>query len=397
VQEVFERTLESAPHDKQHCPTDYGCTRGTRRFNLNFAGKEQPLRRYVPIDFHCHGIGRFDFAEPNELVLDELESHLSIEGTAAILTLYLPRHHLGNFESFMVAYAEGVRARRYHHILGIGLEGPLLASFGGTPELGCWQPSRTQWERIAALGRLGLQYVVISPNAEVQHGSDSVDSVKEIIEILLAEGVRPALGHYGYENPEFAARMTEDVCEMALRAGKGPFFTDHLYNDMPVNAQYKWRTGAEKRARRCTTPVLLQYEWTDDNIDDVLGIVPATLIRYAKRGAVKLSINCDGDHVDIEICKRTIEFVGADNIMLMTDRIQSEILAGQRLEKNDSNSLLYQRAGIVAGGTQSIMRQLGNLMTVGVPSSDILKLSHGTANLALRDKMVTDGNGRTLA
>jgi N-acetylglucosamine-6-phosphate deacetylase len=352
---------------------------------------------FVPIDFHCHGIGRFDFAEPNELVLDELETHLKIEGTSAILTLYLPRRHLHSFSSFVKDYYAGFKSGRYTNILGIGLEGPLLASFGGTPEQGCWQPTKDEWKQLSILGRFGLKYIVLSPNASVATSPEYPSSILEIVDILLAEGVRPALGHFGKHDPLQSARSIEVVCEHAISSGKAPLFTDHLFNDMPVNGQYYWRTGVEKRQRRFIIPALLQRDWTDENLVDVLGPVPATLIKYAKKGAVKISLNCDGDHVDIDICRRAIEFVGADNLMLMTDRIQSEILAGQRLHRHDKNSLLYQREGIVSGGTQSILRQLGNLMRAGVSSSDILKLSYGTALKALAPGMEMMGDRQVVS
>ncbi|PKD38274.1 hypothetical protein CWO84_24005 [Methylomonas sp. Kb3] len=341
------------------------------------------MNAITPIDFHCHGIGRFDFADPNSLVLDELENHLKIEGTAAILTLYLPKAHLTNFIEFMYEFDAGKKSGRYKHIIGIALEGPLLASFGGTPEQGCWKPTLSEWEQLARLGSHGLVYVVLSPNAEFNQKDDYPKDIIEIAKILLNHRVKPALGHFGKEDAEATAISISHICDYAEQAGMTPLFTDHLYNDMPVKCQYHWRNGIEKSKRKSITPEILKQEWTDENIEDILGPVPATLIGYAKKGILKLCLNCDGDHVDIDLCKRTIEFVGAENLMLMTDRIQSEILAGQKLTRNTANTLLYQKAGIVAGGTQSVMRQLGNLMLIGVPSRDIFQMAFATAAGAL--------------
>lgn len=342
------------------------------------------MNNFVPIDFHCHGIGRFDFAEPSDLLLDELEKHLRIEGTAAILTLYLPKNNLPDFVRFVGNFAAGRKEGRYKHILGIALEGPVLASFGGTPERGCWMPTLQEWNTLAKLGPLGLVYIVISPNATLPEGEDFPKSICEIVDLLLDHRVVPALGHFGKSaDPKTAAQSIKEICERVLTRGEGPLYTDHLYNDMPVNSRYHWRTAEEKADRARVVPAILSQEWTEENILDVLGPVPAMLINYAKKGVLKICLNFDGDHVDLEVCRRTVEFVGADNLMLMTDRIQSEILAGQRLRRNNENTLLYQAKGIVAGGTLSVMRQIGNMLNVGLDPESVLSISHSTAARSL--------------
>jgi hypothetical protein len=50
------------------------------------------------IDFHCHGIGQFDFTKIHELDLYEIETILARRQQQTILTLYLPKP---NFESFL--------------------------------------------------------------------------------------------------------------------------------------------------------------------------------------------------------------------------------------------------------------------------------------------------------
>ena len=92
------------------------------------------------IDVHCHGVGRFDFTEINEIKFQEIEDILAQRHHKSILTLYLPQTHFDDFLYMMDIFADGQRSGKYSHIAGIGLEGPLLASHGGTPHKGVWLP-----------------------------------------------------------------------------------------------------------------------------------------------------------------------------------------------------------------------------------------------------------------
>ncbi len=105
-----------------------------------------------------------------------------------------------------------------------------------------------------------------------------------------------------------------------------------------------------------------------------MGVVAATLLFGAKEGLLKLCLNFDGDHVDLAICKKTIDIVGADNNMIMTDRFPQEISGGQLLTRKDGSTLLYQEQGIVAGGTQGVWQQINNLRSIGIPDGDIEKM-----------------------
>ncbi len=341
------------------------------------------MTKFSPVDFHCHGIGRFDFTEPNSLVLDELEHSLQIEGVYSILTLYLPKSKLSDLEELVAAFDLGRKIGRYRHILGIALEGPVLASFGGTPEMGCWQPTIVEWQRIAALGPAGLIYVVISPDAEIPTAEEYPASVLEIIDILLNFGVKPAFGHFKKTDPQKTASLLALACDHIEKIKKGPAYTDHLFNDMPVKFKYAWRTKAEKLTRDIEIENILATEWTDENMFEVLGPVPATIIKYAKRNVLKVCMNFDGEHVDLSICKKAVALLGSENLMLMTDRIQSEILGGQHLHSVDENSLLYQSGGIVAGGSQAVMRQIGNMLSIGLSANDIFHIVSQTAVTAL--------------
>jgi N-acetylglucosamine-6-phosphate deacetylase len=337
--------------------------------------KRMQALSFSPIDFHCHGVGRFDFADPDRLALDELEAQLSVEGVRCILTLYLPRSQQAAFERFVHTYWAGRCEGRYPHILGIALEGPMLASFGGTPETGCWQPTKAEWERIASLGRHGLIYVVLAPDATLPQSAEYFSSPVQVMEELIAGGVIPAFGHFSKKHPGLSAEAIYAACEWHAALGLGPLLTDHLFNDMPLNFKHCWRTEAERGRRAEDLADFLRSPWSDGTIEHTLGAVPAALVRGARNGSLKTCMNFDGDHVDLDICKATVDFVGAANMLLMTDRIQSGVLGGQTLSRRADNSLMYQSRGIVAGGTQSVMRQLGNMLKAGISSADILQIS----------------------
>src|SRR5580658_4393452 len=158
----------------------------------------------LPIEMHCHSIGGVDFSDYWSIDLDALEQAAAGEGVWCVPTLYLPRSRLNAFLKFMRRYREARDAQRIPHVIGIALEGPLLGSFGGTPEQGAWSPSHAEWERISACGVLGLQYVVLSPDADAptSHLADAKPDTEWIVALLVASGIRPAFGHFTPGDPD---------------------------------------------------------------------------------------------------------------------------------------------------------------------------------------------------
>jgi N-acetylglucosamine-6-phosphate deacetylase len=338
-----------------------------------------------PVDFHCHGAGSFDFAEPEKIDLVEIDRLLKIEGVAVVLVLSLPRSKLTQFESLLRDYHRARARGELASILGIGLEGPVLSFVGGTPETGCWIPTSAEWNRIAALGQYGLVYSVFSPDAEVNLGPEYPEDILSVAKLLAKNGVMPALGHFRKSDPEKAAKKIEWLSEELAAAGLGPLVTDHLFNDMPINFKHSWRTQKERLHRDAELAAVLQQEWKLENMSEVMGPVPAAIIKQAFLGNLKVCLNFDGDHVDIEICKRAVEFIGSKNILLMTDRIPGRLFGGRELSRVPDNTLLYQADGIVAGGTQSVILQLGNMLRVGIGNQAILNIAYRNALAFLRD------------
>lgn len=97
----------------------------------------------LPVEVHCHGFGEVDFSEFSQLDLALLDRRSAEEGVVCIPTLYLHRSALEKFEWFMQRYADLRRNGKLPHIPGIALEGPLLASHGGTPRRPSGPPPAT--------------------------------------------------------------------------------------------------------------------------------------------------------------------------------------------------------------------------------------------------------------
>jgi hypothetical protein len=357
-----------------------------------------------PIDVHCHGVGRFDFTDIPELALGEIEQHLEEQGIWCVLTLYLPREGFDGFLKLMEAFAAGRKRGIYRSIRGVALEGPFLASHGGTPRSAVWRPTRREWQRLAACGELGLRYVVLSPDAPPGSEATPHDAPDRppahagwIVDLLLESGIRPALGHFLKSDPIESARAIRGLLDAARRRGAGgpsTFISDHLFNDMPLAFTHCWRTGAARLRRDEDLAALRLAEWSLGDLDDRLGPVPAALIRGAHEGILTPCLNFDGEHVDLAICRRVVELLGAGRLIAITDRVQSASLGGQRLRRQEGSTLLYQSEGIVAAGSQPIDQQIDNMRSIGLGEAEIWQMFGLVPARALGIEPERDAEGR---
>ncbi|WP_328332173.1 MULTISPECIES: hypothetical protein [unclassified Streptomyces] len=351
---------------------------------------DEPFTPLLPVEVHCHGFAGVDFSEISRIDLEQLERVCALEGVLAIPTLYLHHSRLGDFEEFMRRYDAMRRAGRVPHVVGIALEGPLLASRGGTPASTVWAPTRPEWESLARLGDLGLRYMVLSPDAFTP-GSDFHGQIHArhpgfdwIVPMLLSHGVRPALGHFTRDDPAHSAELVTEIVDMAWDSewnGHGArVVTDHLFNDMPLTIRHAFRTSRAREAREAT---LRSYDlpgWTLDAMDEIAGPVPAAIMREAAAGRIAACINFDGEHVDLAIASRAVALMGMDHSMMMTDRCDSARLGGQDLAQGKENGLWYQAGGVVAAGSQPLAQQMRNAMDWEITGPKLWDLSAGTAH-----------------
>ena len=274
----------------------------------------------LPVEVHCHGFGPVDFSDLGALDLDRLEAACVAEGVCVIPTLYLHHDSLDAFEAMLDSYAARRADGELRRIVGIALEGPLLASHGGTPRATVWLPTWREWERLAACGRKGLVYTVMSPDAfakgsGLEGGIDaSSPRFEDFVPLLASSGVRPALGHFARKDPSRSAAFVERIIDLAWQSdwtGPGlPVVTDHLFNDMPLAIRHAFRTSRARADRDETIASYRLEEWTLDRADEILGPVPAAIMRNAAAGRIAACINFDGEHVDPDIAKRAIELMG---------------------------------------------------------------------------------------
>ncbi|MGW4365707.1 hypothetical protein ACWEKT_08680 [Nocardia takedensis] len=362
-------------------------------------GSPEDIRLVVeglPVEFHCHGIGGMDFSRFRDVDLEQIETMAAREGIYCLPVSFVP---YPDFEAFlaMMRLFERRRAEGLHrHLVGFAMEGPILASVGGTPADGVWLPSKHEWTRIAECGSRGLQYIVLSPDALESYSpfapalTPDHPDLEWIVRTLLDHGVRPSLGHFLKEDPRRSAECVERCVQVAHDAGARPYsgaiITDHLFNDMPQWFVHCWRTAEDRLRRDAEFAAQDVASWELDNLVERCGPVPAALMRAAHDGDLVTCVNFDGDHVDIEIARRAAEIVGSRSVIAMTDRTDSPTLGNQVLRRRPDNTLYYQADGIVAAGTQHIHRQIGNLLRAGMSEHDAWMLTSLTPLHVLGDR-----------
>jgi N-acetylglucosamine-6-phosphate deacetylase len=284
-------------------------------------------------------------------------------------TLFLPKGGLENLELACRTLAKLRREGRVHRILGIGIEGPLLGSEGGTPRNTHWTPTPEEWSRIAALGDLGLIYCVLS-------FSDGLDLrfQDRIVEELCRGGVVPALGHFRGSSDANLVRQIDAAVEIG-HSCRRPILTDHLFNDMPLAFRHAWRSGADRSGRTHELMRLARALESGANLASILGRVPATMIRHAQRGGLTLCINFDGAHVDLGVLALLKPLLPSKNVIAMTDRVEHDLLSCESLTYNPEDTLFYNKARIVSAGSSTIPMQAFNLLTLGYTIGDIYAMT----------------------
>lgn len=323
----------------------------------------------LPVDIHRHTVGGWDFADLASIDIHAVNERARAEGIFCVPCAFVSREELGHFVDFMRDFAES--REQLPHIPAIGLEGPLLASSGGTPPDGSWRPLREEWEQLAACGAYGLRYCVISPDAlmpqscvdpELRLSSPPLDW---IVRTLADGGVAPALGHFARADPSGSAASVRDAVRAARAAGTG-VLSDHFLNDMPSDIAYAWRTSASHARRQQDLERLTPERWTVDDVGDVMGDVPAAMLQAVREDDMMLFVNFDGDHVDRRISTRLAELY-SPNVVAMTDRVDVPRFGGEPLLRGEAGHLWYRPGGIVAAGSSTIDDQIATLREAHLP------------------------------
>lgn len=148
-----------------------------------------------PVLFHVHGISKHDFSSLLPEELESVQKQAEARNIDVVPTIFLRKDWLAPCETLLGCYDQ--TAEQLPNILGFAIEGPLLGPSGGTPQSASWMPSAAEWIRIAALGRSGLRYIVLAPDAmEPEDAIAPGFRLIDLIEALSESGVRIALGHF---------------------------------------------------------------------------------------------------------------------------------------------------------------------------------------------------------
>lgn len=325
---------------------------------------------YDPVLFHTHGIGPFDFSSLAPEDLTGLDALAEERRTYVCPTVYLKQNQTSAFHEVLQTYRAARANGQLSRIVGFALEGPVLGPRGGTPRGSTWQPTATEWRRMATWCGSGVRYMVLAPDAvpldqEIACGLRFAD----LLGLIYDAGGRIAVGHFCGTCPIESAQRLEDVLQylegMYVRS---PYLvlTDHLFNDMPRAFRHAFRTPAQKAARLRNLRAILDEEWSEAVLPRLLGPVPAALLVAAKNERLTPSLNFDGGHVDLDICKRVVEYLGAGRLIAITDHTEVQSLAGEVLHRRMHSALLYRGDGIVAAGSLGYCAQRENMRYIGL-------------------------------
>lgn len=325
--------------------------------------------------YHFHGIGNVDFSRLDPQDLSRVQALAAERDLELLPTVYLRKEALPRLIETVTTYGAMRAGGELPNIAGFAVEGPLLGPQGGIPRAGKWFPSAAEWRSLASLGPHGLKYIVMAPDAIAL--DDLIEdgfSFRDLLCEFYARGVRVALGHFHRDAPErSAARLGEVVDFLHDNYESSPFLvlTDHLYNDMPRQFTHAWRDPDNASGRDAEIARLTSPDWETCDLVDLLGPVPAALLREARRGRIMPCINFDGFHVDLDICKKTFKYLGADRLIALTDHTEVGEMAGEILDKDAVSGLWLRDDGAVAAGSSGYEVQSENMRRLGIEAGAI--------------------------
>ena len=328
--------------------------------------------------YHFHGIDEFDFSSISPGDLPLIQKAAESRGYGILPTVYLRRENLSRLAEVLKEYHRLNQADAVPNIAGFAIEGPLLGPQGGIPRAGRWYPSPEEWATIASLGPLGLRYIVMAPDAmALDERIDGGPTFADLLVSFYDHGLRIAVGHYHRDAPERSADRLRGVLDFLHgRYESSPYLvlTDHLYNDTPRAFQHAWRTPAEREHRDEQLGRVLAPDWREADLTELLGPVPAAMLRAAEDALLFPCINFDGYHVDLEICRRTVEYLGPDRLIALTDHTDVATMAQEPLSRSEHSPLWLRDDGAVAAGSSGYEQQRRNILSLGFDEDAVQRM-----------------------
>lgn len=328
--------------------------------------------------YHFHGIANIDFSHLDPADLPRMQQFASERDLEILPTVYLRPEALPRLTATVTEFAALAAAGAVPNIAGFAVEGPLLGPQGGIPRAGKWYPTADKWRQLAALGPLGLRYVVLAPDAmALEDELEDGFLFRDLLVELYDNGVRIALGHFHRDDPERSAqRVTTVVDLLHSRYASSPFLvlTDHLYNDMPRRFTHAWRDSTKTADRMAELERITTPDWEACDLAELLGPVPAVMLAEARAGRLMPCLNFDGYHVDLEICRKTVDFLGDQRLIALTDHTDLNVMAGEPLSQDARSGLWLRDDGAVAAGTSGYEVQAANMRRLGMSEESIERL-----------------------
>lgn len=321
---------------------------------------------------HTHGIAGIDYSSmtPNDLF--EIQKEAEKQNVQLLPGIFLRREYVDGFEEILNFWNKN--RLEFKNIKGFSIEGPMLGANSGVPPRGVWIPTASEWRRFSKWGSKGLCYIVIAPDASPFDDDLQGITYREILDEFYSNGVRVALGHFRHDDSKRSANaLMETVSYIWSKYATQPsdILTDHLFNDMPRNFIHSWRGIAAQERRYYELASFLEKTWSESNLPEVLGDVPAMIISLAKQDKLMPFLNFDGEHVAIEICKKTLDYLGEGRVIGITDDTSIPKLAGEELYQQEGSSLWYRGEGVVAAGTLNVSLQIDNMRRSGFSDQEI--------------------------
>lgn len=337
--------------------------------------------------FHTHGLGKFDFSSLTKSDLSAIDQIASERYAYLCPTVYLKQESIEAFRDLFIAFSEMKRLEKLSRLLGFSIEGPFLGTHGGIPKGSTWHPTVEQWQEITSWFSLGLKYIVLAPDLfALTEELESGFTFANLLSLIYDSGGRVALGHFSGALPDKSAERVNEVLDyIESRYFPSPYLvlTDHLFNDMPRNFQHTFRTASTRALRDRELTRILNSPWEKSLLPSLLGSVPAALLRATRHNRLTPALNFDGGHVDLTICRRVVDYLGASRVIAMTDHTEIQMLAGEPLSKDIDTNLFYRGDGVLAASAVNHEQQLHNMVRIGIDSAAIHELFFQTPLAAL--------------
>lgn len=222
------------------------------------------------IDIHIHGAGGADILDEDEEAINIISKTCVKHGVTGFLatTFYKPGQENKHLDAVLKRVSKGLDGARF---LGFHLEGPFISRHrkGGIRDSSICNPSLSVLSSIMDKCKGWLRIMTIAPELE---GSE------EMIKLLLEKGVIVSFGH-----------SLADYEQTLKAISMGVKHVTHLFNAMP------------SIHHRAPGPPLAIFESKD----------------------VTVQIISDGVHIHPSMIRFTVNILGDDRIILITDGVRS--------------------------------------------------------------------------